>query len=147
MAKIKSSQQSNLSKTGIDLASGFDFTKKEDKKAEASSLGLDSTKSKNTTNIGKTAAFKKETAATSTKSEKTAPKVTQTEKQITASHQAKKLQIPNEPVVEKNTKMSIVVSDLAKSNVEKYAKLYGYKKLSPFLNDLFENLDAYLGKD
>ncbi len=44
-------------------------------------------------------------------------------------------------------KISALISTDAKNNLEKYAKMYGYKKLSPFINDLFEHLDAYMDDD
>lgn len=60
-------------------------------------------------------------------------------------HVAKKLKKPARMLIDESTvKISAIISPLAKENLEKYAKLYGYKKLSPFINELFENLDAYM---
>ena len=59
--------------------------------------------------------------------------------------QKSKLLRPLDPEKVENTcKISAIISEDAKHNLEKYAKLYGYKKLSPFLNDLLERLDLYL---
>ena len=56
-----------------------------------------------------------------------------------------KLEKISSPKKEETTlKISALISPLAKANLEKYSKEYGYKKLSPFLNDLLEHLDAYL---
>lgn len=40
--------------------------------------------------------------------------------------------------------LSIYITNKAKKNLEKYSKEYGYRKMSPFVCDLLENLDAYL---
>ena len=41
-------------------------------------------------------------------------------------------------------RVSCIISDRAKRNLDKYAELYGYEKKGPFINALLEHLDAYL---
>ena len=44
-------------------------------------------------------------------------------------------------------KISCILTEKAKENLDKYAAMYGYRKISPFVNDLLEHLDAYLDEE
>ena len=125
MAKNRTSQQENLSsKTGIDVTSELGFIKPE-KKAPIQDKPA---KKAVVETVGKKAETKTAVVETSAK-----------------KSQKSKLMRPLDPEKVENTcKISAIISEDAKHNLEKYAKLYGYKKLSPFLNDLLERLDLYL---
>ena len=157
MAKAKSSQQEDLatSKTGIDMTFGLGFSpKKEQPKTEApkteeSSVSevknetvdkkVEETKVEPSVNQTVTTKSESSTAAKTKESSKSKPVA---KKQKSAST---KLQRPENPDKDETIyKISALISGQAKENLEKYAKLYGYKKISPFINDLFEHLDAYM---
>ena len=40
--------------------------------------------------------------------------------------------------------ISVYISEKARRNLNKYKEIYGYRKTSPFISELLENLDAYL---
>lgn len=131
MAKAKTSQQDNLSlsRTGIDMTEGLGFGKKinvdnlvEDKKVD--NLVESSSKSE---------------------TEHVVDTYNNHESVLSNIKPSTKLKRPESLNNDDTTyKISALISPKAKDNLEKYAKLYGYKKLSPFINDLFERLDAYM---
>lgn len=138
MAKSKSSQQENLasSKTGIDMTAGLGFTN--DVK-----IGSPAKKKPEVSPAVDTLAVDKK--AVETQANLSQVKTEPRPKNLSSSHVSKKLKRPSGLLTDDSTvKISAIISVLAKENLEKYAKLYGYKKLSPFINELFENLDAYM---
>lgn len=144
MAKAKSSAQEDLSasKTGIDLTAGLGFINKsenkpEDKPAEIIKEKIDEVPKEKEESVDK--------KVVTTNSSTVEVKVKQKSPAKKGSEKNSKLVKPENPdKVSETHKISALISTEAKENLEKYAKIYGYKKISPFINDLFEHLDAYL---
>ena len=150
MAKSKSSQQVDLSansKTGINITSDLGFASRpvnhsnlgqEDPKAE--DLRVDRSVDSNTNKPDNTDIMSHSQIPDIGEAKKSTDTTSKP-----ASKGKSKLKRPDEPGKEDNIcKISANISEEAKRNLEKYAKLYGYKKLSPFLNDLLERLDLYM---
>lgn len=133
MAKTKSSAQEELSasKTGIDMTFGLGFTPAVKEKNEE---------------VKKPEVIVEETKKATVAETKAAPAKTTKSKANSAAPKTKaKLQKPEDPEKDETIhKISALISTQAKENLEKFAKMYGYKKISPFINDLFEHLDAYM---
>ena len=145
MAKNKSSQQVDLaSKTGINVTSNLDFVKKPAVPEEVAPIIEETTVDKlvdSKDNNPKPSAKTSQNAKPAPKID--TPVIEAPEKPV--SKGKTKLKRPDDPEREDNIcKISANISEEAKRNLEKYAKLYGYKKLSPFLNDLLERLDLYM---
>ncbi|MCR5099589.1 MAG: hypothetical protein K6B14_11690 [Lachnospiraceae bacterium] len=150
MAKSKSSQQVDLStntRTGINITSDLGFSNMSVKEPDAGISSqndedqkVDKLVDPKDNNVKVSANMSHdamgESSATTKRSEGPVKSV---------SKSKSKLKRPDNPDREDNIcKISANISEEAKKNLEKYAKIYGYKKLSPFLNDLLERLDLYM---
>ena len=147
MAKNRTSQQEDLtSKTGINVMSDLGFSKPAPvKPAEQATIkNVDKLADDKPASEQKSAKLSQDSTNTQTadKPEKPAPVATA---KAPLTGKKTKLQRPADPNRQEETcKISAIISVEAKANLEKYAKLYGYKKLSPFLNDILERLDLYM---
>lgn len=144
MAKNRTSQQEDLtSKTGINVMSDLGFSKPTQTKPVINEeiKNVDKLAAANDVPQKNSAKLSQE----STIKEQSVQKAAEPAKTMTKSEKRTKLQRPDDPNRQEETcKISAIISAEAKANLEKYAKLYGYKKLSPFLNDILERLDLYL---
>ena len=146
MAKSKTSQQEDLtSKTGINVMSELGFKKPigMQEKSASDKKNTKETASKSVDNLAEAeSTAKNESAKLSQKEEPPAAKPVITKP---SDSKKSKLKRPDDPDKEVETcKISAIISAEAKANLERYSKLYGYKKMSPFLNDLLERLDLYM---
>ena len=157
MAKSKTSQQEDLSsKTGINVISdlGFSKTKPVIERTEEIEKPIEpEIPEEKVDKLAEEPMLKEESAnltqvAPSIEEEK--PQIAETQEKpdlLTQKPTRKrsKLRRPDDPQYESATcKISAIISEEARANLEKYSHLYGYKKMSPFLNDLLERLDLYM---
>ena len=153
MAKSKTSQQENLtSKTGINVMTDLGFNKVTPKVTPITATNT--AEEEKVDNLAQVAmetqpeSAKLSQESTSVETENTDKKpslAANKEKPTVKPGKRSKLKRPDTPNSdEEMCKISANISVEAKANLEKYAKIYGYKKMSPFLNDILERLDLYL---
>ena len=153
MAKSKTSQQENLtSKTGINVMTDLGFNKVTTKVTPITATNTaEEEKVDNLAQVAmetqpESAKLSQEsTSAETDNTDKKPSLATNNEKPTVKPGKRSKLKRPDNPNSdEEMCKISANISVEAKANLEKYAKIYGYKKMSPFLNDILERLDLYL---
>ena len=153
MAKSKTSQQENLtSKTGINVMTDLGFNKVTPKVTPmtdtntAEEIKVDNLAQVTIEAQPESAKLSQESTSTETANTDKKPSLAaNNEKPMEKPGKRSKLKRPDNPNSdEEMCKISANISVEAKANLEKYAKIYGYKKMSPFLNDILERLDLYL---
>jgi hypothetical protein len=143
MAKSKSSVQENIAtRTGIDIVGGLNFRNLA-KQAPAVEEALVQEKEDKPEQVSK--------AEAKTHVEKQAP-----EKEYSKVRKEESPKEKDEDVVsallyrkkeEEKHHVNCVITDKAFNNLTEQAKKHGYKKLSPFINAVFENLDKLLKEE